>query len=118
MISGKISAILKLLIVAILLMLQVLIIFFSVYFLRQYSAFIYTLLEFACMVTIIALINKNDDQVYRFSWAMIVAVFSVSGLLMYFMWGATAKAKIKSQIASIKSGWEMRICRRKTRQAG
>ena len=103
MISGKISAILKLLIVAILLMLQVLIIFFSVYFLRQYSAFIYTLLEFACMVTIIALINKNDDQVYRFSWAMIVAVFSVSGLLMYFMWGRYSKSKkIKSQIASIK----------------
>ncbi|NCU32287.1 MAG: hypothetical protein EOM23_05005, partial [Candidatus Moranbacteria bacterium] len=91
--AGKISAALKLLIVAILLMLQILIMFFSVYFLRQYFAFIYTMLEFACMVTIIALINKNDDQVYKFSWAMIVAIFSVSGLLMYFMWGRSNKSK-------------------------
>ncbi len=90
---GRISAAMKLLLVTILLTLQLLIMFAAVHFLRQYSAFIYTMLEAACMVVIILLLNENGNQVYKFSWAMIVAIFSVSGLIMYFMWGRNNKSK-------------------------
>jgi cardiolipin synthase len=40
----------------------------------------------------VSLINENDNQVYKFSWAMLVAVLSVSGLLMYALWGRNGKS--------------------------
>ena len=56
---GKLSAALKLLFIIILFVLQVTMIFFAVGFLRNYFAVTYIVLEFACMVTIVMLINKH-----------------------------------------------------------
>lgn len=101
--SGKITAALKLIFVAILVVLQILIMVLSVSFMRQYFAIIYSILEAACMIVIIALINKNDNQVYKLSWAIVVAVFSVSGLLMYFLWGRTNKSrKIQTALEKVE----------------
>ncbi|OQB15753.1 MAG: putative cardiolipin synthase YwiE [Firmicutes bacterium ADurb.Bin193] len=103
MTAGRISGFFKSFLVFSLVVLQVFIMVVAVHFLRHYFAFIYALLEFACMLVIVMLINENDNQVYKFSWAMIVAILSVSGLLLYFLWGRSSKnRKIRRKIDMIE----------------
>lgn len=105
MTKGKLSSIIRLLVIATLLVVQIITLVLSMHFLRQYFAFIYTVLEIVCMVVIISLINGNDNQVYKFSWAVIVAIFSVSGLMMYLLWGRNSRnKKMKAAMENAMAG--------------
>ena len=71
----------------ILVLLQFVMCWLFVRFLREYAVTVYVALELLCGVIIVALISRNREPSYRYAWVVLVLLLGVFGLVMYLLWG-------------------------------
>ncbi len=74
-------------VIALLVAFQFAVIIFLPFFLRQYSSWFYTIVEFLAILSVIGLTNDNRSMSYKFAWLCIMIVFPVSGYVMFALWG-------------------------------
>jgi len=82
----RISAALRLVFVAALLLGQIALAFFLSTELRQRAAIIYTVLELAAFGYAVRIYNRTDGTSYKFGWIFLVLTVPVVGLILYFLW--------------------------------
>ena len=82
----RISAALRLVFVAALLLGQIALAFFLSTELRQRAAIIYTVLELAAFGYAVRIYNRTDGASYKFGWIFLVLTVPVVGLILYFLW--------------------------------
>lgn len=82
-----VEAVLRCTLVVGLLVLQLLLLFVFVRFLRANAVTVYSLLELGCSIAIVALVSEHEDASYRFAWVVCVLIMGVFGLVLYLMWG-------------------------------
>lgn len=88
LLKGKISGIARSIIVAVAILLQAATMFIIAYYMKQYSSFIYILLELSSIILAFNLANDGKD--YKIFWIVIVLMLPVFGYFLYFMWGMTS----------------------------
>jgi len=87
--------------VAVGVILQVLTMYFLVRVLREYSSWVYILLEIFSILLVFMLVN--DSESYKFFWVIIVLILPVFGFFLYFMWGRKrTNSKMNRRIREIE----------------
>lgn len=81
------SGIIRAIIVALLVCIQVLFIVCLSMAMTSYNIYFYFLLEFASLIVIIALVNGNSSTAFKVGWISIVLILPLSGHIMYILWG-------------------------------
>ena len=89
----RISAALRLVFVAALLLGQIALAFFLSTELRQRAAIIYTVLELAAFGYAVRIYNRTDGTSYKFGWIFLVLTVPVVGLILYFLWNGDRQQK-------------------------
>ena len=89
----RISAALRLVFVAALLLGQIALAFFLSTELRQRAAIIYTVLELAAFGYAVRIYNRTDGASYKFGWIFLVLTVPVVGLILYFLWNGDRQQK-------------------------
>ena len=89
MIKNKTTGIVKAVIVAITLILQVTLLFILVMLFREKVTWAYIAIEVLSVITIFALVN--DTTSYNYFWIIIVLALPVVGFCLYGMWGRKRK---------------------------
>ncbi len=90
----RIGAALRLLLVALMLAVQVGLVFLCSILLANSAAFIYTLLEIVGLIAACVVYSRPGGGSYNFSWVLIILTVPVAGLLLYLLWGANTKKKL------------------------
>lgn len=75
----------RIIIVIIGVLLQALTMYTLVRVLREYSSWVYILLEIFSIFLVFVLVNESES--YKFFWVIIVLILPVFGFVLYFMWG-------------------------------
>ena len=89
----RISAALRLVFVAALLLGQIALAFFLSTELRQRAAIIYTVLELAAFGYAVRIDNRTDGTSYKFGWIFLVLTVPVVGLILYFLWNGDRQSR-------------------------
>ena len=93
-INRSLSGVFRAVIVSLLVLIQFGLIIYLSYKLRMYTVYIYSFLQILSVIIIIMLINDNRNVSYKISWICIIAVFPVTGHIMYMLWGNNRVKKI------------------------
>lgn len=93
-IKKSLSGIFRAVIVGILVLIQFGLIIYLSFKLREYTVYIYSFLQIISVIIIIVLINDNRNVSYKISWICIIAVFPITGHIMYILWGNNRVKKI------------------------
>ncbi|HWT27777.1 MAG TPA: cardiolipin synthase [Mobilitalea sp.] len=97
-IKSYLSGFLRAAIVGLLVLVQVVIIIYLSYILREYMIYFYTTILVLSIIIIIALVNDNRNTSYKISWICIIAAFPITGHIMYMLWGNQRRKKIERNI--------------------
>lgn len=89
----RISGILRLVLVALLLAMQIAVVVLLNGFLQRQMAVAYTVLELIALAASVAIYNKPEGASYKLVWIVLIMAFPVAGLLLYFLWGGTSASK-------------------------
>lgn len=89
----RISAVLRLILVAILLAAQIALVFVMSYFLQQRMALAYALLELLALLTAVRIYSRPGSVSYKFGWILLILALPVMGLVLYFLWGGDTQRK-------------------------
>lgn len=81
------------LVTALIVFLQVLLIIFLPFLLRQFTVFFYFIVEIISVIAIVTLVNRNQSPSYRLAWISIVLLLPISGFFMYYLWGRSSKKR-------------------------
>ena len=110
-IQGYLSGFLRATIVGLLVVIQFGLIIYSSYMLRGYTVYIYTIIQILSIVIIIALVNDNRNASYKIGWICIIAIYPVTGHIMFMLWGNRNTKKIDRKIMQkIRRGAEYLEC--------
>lgn len=85
--AGALATYLRIGIIALMVLVQLALMWVVTYFLRTSAAFIYVLFDIVALFTVVSLVNKHDSSAYRIAWLVIVLTIPIFGLLLYFAWG-------------------------------
>ncbi len=85
--NGTLGTAVRIGVIGLALLLQVAIMLFISYFLRQVAVPVYIALDVAAAVVVFRLFNKYDSAAYRVAWIIIVLTVPIVGLLLYLAWG-------------------------------
>ncbi|HIW74837.1 MAG TPA: cardiolipin synthase [Firmicutes bacterium] len=85
--AGAFATYLRIGIIALLILIQLGMMWAITYFLKTNVAFLYIFFDAVALITVISLINRHDSSAYRIAWLVIVLTIPVFGLLLYFAWG-------------------------------
>ncbi|HKL79947.1 MAG TPA: cardiolipin synthase [Mobilitalea sp.] len=97
-IKGYLSGFLRAAIVGLLVILQFILVFYFSYLLRGYSLLLYSLLQLLSIIIIIILVNDDRNVSYKISWICIIAVFPITGYIMFVLWGNHRGKKLNRRI--------------------
>ena len=97
-IKGYLSGFLWAAIVGLLVLLQFILIFYFTYVLKDFSVYLYYLLQVMSIVIIIGLVNDNRNVSYKISWICIIAILPITGFLMFILWGNRRGKKLHRRI--------------------
>ena len=92
------SGFLRAALVAILLIIQFVLIINLANFLRGSSLYIYTFIQILGVLIIILLVNDDRNNSYKISWICIIAIFPVTGHIMFLLWGNRRGKKLEKRI--------------------
>lgn len=83
----RIAAALRIALAALLLALQIGFVVLLAYFLRQYAAIVYAVLEIAGLAVSVSIYNRRGDVMYKFTWIILILTVPVVGLILFLLWG-------------------------------
>ncbi len=89
----RIAAALRILLVAVLLLLQIAFVILLARYLKDHFAAIYGALELLALLTALHIYNKPGDLSYRVAWIIPVLFMPVVGLILYCLWGGDTQRK-------------------------
>ncbi len=87
--KGRVSSILRALIVATLVAVQIFFLIDLAWWLREQTVYFYAIVEVAGLLIILRLVNDNRSDAYKIGWVTLVLILPLSGHLMYLLWGQT-----------------------------
>ena len=90
-IQNNLSGILRLVITALLVLVQVLLVLYLPFLLQSVTVYFYFVLEICSVIAIVTLVNKNQSPSFRIAWISIVMLLPVSGFIFYAFWGRETK---------------------------
>lgn len=110
-VQNSLSGLLRACIVALLVIFQFAIVLLLPFFLRQYSSYLYLIIEVFGVITILALTNDSRSMAYKFAWLCIIVVLPISGNIMFVLWGKVGKSnklnqRIKERIREVDTHLE------------
>ncbi len=106
--KGQISSVLRALIVAFLVLLQMVFLIDLAIWLREATIYYYTIVEVASFLIILSLVNDNRSEAYKIGWISLVLLLPLSGHLMYLLWGKSKLTK-KQKVAFASAEAEFRV---------
>lgn len=86
-IQNNLSGVLRLVITALLVLIQFVTVLFLPFLLQSLTVYFYFILEICSIVAIVTLVNKNQSPSFRIAWISIVMLLPVSGFCFYYLWG-------------------------------
>jgi len=89
----RIAAALRLALVAVLLAAQIAFVVLLALFLEQNAAYFYAALQIAAVIVAVRLYNHRGDEMYKFSWIILILAAPVIGLILYLLWGGNSQRK-------------------------
>ena len=89
----RISSVLRLALVALLLLVQIALIFLLSDLLRQRMAIVYSVLELAALIVAIRIYNRPGGSTYKTGWILLVMLVPVAGLVLYLLWNGNRQSK-------------------------
>ncbi len=89
----RISAALRLVLVAVLLLAQIGVVFLLSFFLKQYMAVAYTLLELLSAIIAVCIWARPGATSYKIGWIMLVLFVPVVGVILYLLWNGSRQSK-------------------------
>ena len=90
----RFSGLLRIVLVALLVLLQLLTMFFFTYWLRGNYVFIYLTVELISMLLGVFLVNVYRNSSYKIAWLCIFLIFPLTGHIMFLLWGNRYSKKI------------------------
>ena len=104
-IKGYLSGFLRAALVGLLVLAQFVMIIYLSRQLREYTIYLYAIIQVSSVLVIILLINDNRNSSYKISWICIIAAFPITGHIMFMLWGnRRAKKPDKKILAILKRG--------------
>jgi cardiolipin synthase A/B len=97
-IKGYLSGFFRAIIVGLLVLAQFALIIWLAYVLQGYTIYIYSFLQIFSIIFVIGLVNDNRNSSYKISWICIIAVFPITGHIMFMLWGRMRRRKIDEKI--------------------
>ena len=82
----RISAALRLVLVAVLLVIQITLVFLMSRLLHQHMAVAYTVLELAAIGYAFRIYNRPGSNTYKTGWILLILAVPVVGLILYWLW--------------------------------
>lgn len=100
----KIAGILRVAVVAIVVLLQLALLFLLVRYLRNYALYIYIAVQIVAILGIFVMVQRDRDSPYTTAWIFVIVLLPVFGLILYFLWGRSdvkgrGPEKIRAAIA-------------------
>lgn len=92
-IKNYFSGLLRGLIVALLILLQLAMIIALSLWLTSYTVYIYVIIEIASIIIMVGLVNENKSPSYKIGWICIILVLPLTGHIMYLLWGSADSSK-------------------------
>ena len=89
----RISAALRLVLVAVLLVAQLALVFFLSSVLKQRAALAYTVLELAAFVCAVYIWTRPGTTSYKVGWIFLILFLPVVGLILYWLWNGGRQSK-------------------------
>lgn len=86
-IKNSLSGFLRFIVMGLLVLLQMFIIIFLPFLLRQYTILFYLVLELLSFIVAVGLTNANKNSSFKVAWLSIALLLPVSGHIMYYLWG-------------------------------
>lgn len=81
------SGLLRVILTGLLVLLQLLMVFYFTYWLRGNYVYIYLILELVGVLFGIYLVNVYRNSSYKIAWLCIFMIFPITGHIMFFLWG-------------------------------
>ncbi len=85
--AGAFATYLRIGTIALLVLIQLALMWAVTFFLKTNAAFLYILFDIVALLTVVSLINRHDSSAYRIAWLVIVLTIPIFGLLLYLAWG-------------------------------
>ncbi len=89
----RVSAGLRLVLVAVLLVLQIAVVMVLSMVLQQRMAIVYTALELLAVVIAIRVYTRPGSSSYKTGWALLILAVPVAGLILYILWNGDPKRR-------------------------
>lgn len=94
-IQNNLSGILRVIVTALIVLIQCVIIIWLPFMLRSFTVYFYFIWELISVIAIVTLVNRNQAPEFRLAWISIVLILPISGFMMYFLWGRSGSKKKK-----------------------
>ena len=93
------SAILRAMVVALLVLIQFALVALFTYFMRGFTVYFYVVLELLSIILIVTLVNESLSPSYKIAWICVIQLLPVTGHLMFLLWGKSdSKRKIEARV--------------------
>ncbi|TCL41013.1 cardiolipin synthase [Harryflintia acetispora] len=83
----------RMVIVAVLILLQMAFVVNLVVYLSSASVYVYSLLELVSAASVIWLVSKNENPSYKLAWVILIMAFPIVGIVFYLMFGDKRMSK-------------------------
>lgn len=98
-VKSYLSGFLRVLLVALLVLVQFILIGFAPFVLRNATVYFYVILEVLSFIVILSLVNDNGSPSYKIAWITIVLLLPIAGHVMYVLWGKRgSKQKLERDV--------------------
>ncbi|MBQ4637327.1 MAG: cardiolipin synthase [Clostridia bacterium] len=94
----RFSSFLRLVLVALMVVLQVILVALLVDTLRKNALYIYIIIEITALIEILVLISQNRNSEYTIGWIVVIALLPVFGQILYFLWGRPVSRRSKGSM--------------------
>ena len=98
-IKMNMSAILRAMVVALLVLIQFALVALFTYFMRGFTVYFYVVLGLLSIILIVTLVNESLSPSYKIAWICVIQLLPVTGHLMFLLWGKSdSKRKIEARV--------------------
>lgn len=100
----------RIIITAVILLLELLLLYVTVTRFSKQSVWIYSLAEFVSLITVFTIINKRQNQSYKIMWIMFILLVPIFGIIAYLLWGGgRVFPHIKRKVRYLNSKYKMHL---------
>ena len=85
-IERRIAALLRIVLAALLLAVQVAVVLLLAHVLHQRMVYVYALLQIAAIVCAVRIYQRSGGSSYKAGWILLVLSLPVAGIILYFLW--------------------------------